>query len=115
VASVKIPNPIERRHLLERPMDPAQALRYADAYLAEDRAIEAVEFLAKAEATDRLEEVAEAAIAAGDAFLFRQANDALRREPGADRWLRLAAAAESAGLTQYAQTAHRIAEVDEDA
>jgi hypothetical protein len=113
VASVKIPDPIERRHLLERPMDPAQAIRYAEEYIAEDRAIEAVEFFAKAEATDRLEELAETAIVAGDAFLYRQANDAMRREPSIGAWERLANAADSAGLDAYAQTARRAVKVDE--
>jgi hypothetical protein len=112
VASVTIPNPLERRHLLERELDAAQALRYAEAYMVEDRTIEAVDFFEKAGATDRLEELAEVAIAAGDTFLFKRAADALKIEPGVERWKRLAAAAEAAGFTAYAMTAQRHADIE---
>ena len=43
MARPKIPGPLERRHLIERELAPAQAIKTAEAYLAEGRAIEAVE------------------------------------------------------------------------
>ena len=45
-----VPNPLERRVLLEKQLDPAHALRIAEAYLAQDRAVEALAFLRRAEA-----------------------------------------------------------------
>jgi hypothetical protein len=54
VARSKIPDPLARRHLIERSLQPAQALRVAEAYLEQGRALEAIEFLRKAEARDRL-------------------------------------------------------------
>ena len=41
MASTTIPNPMDRRHLLEKRMDAKQAIALADAYLEEDRAVEA--------------------------------------------------------------------------
>ena len=53
MARSKIPNPLTRRHLIEKKMSEAQTLQLAEAYLAEGRSIEALDFLAKAEARDR--------------------------------------------------------------
>ena len=105
-----IPNPMERRHLLEKPMDAKQALALADAYLEEDRDVEALDFLLKAEATDRLEALAERAIEKGDGFLLK----AVLEAQGADfhapaKWDRLAKSAEDAGKTLYADLAQRMA------
>ena len=49
----KLPGSIERRHLIERELSNAQALRYAEAYLAEGLELDAIAFLVKAEATDQ--------------------------------------------------------------
>ena len=71
MAKAKIPDPLERRHLVEKELPPAQALAIAEAYLAEDRCIEAVDFLRIAGAGEQLAELRERAIADGDAFLLR--------------------------------------------
>ena len=78
MAKSKIPDPLERRHLLERELPPAQALRLAEAYLAEGRTLEAVDFLRKAEAKDRLAALRAEAVAAGDSFLLRMLRDRAR-------------------------------------
>ena len=110
MASTQIPSPMDRRHLLEKRMDADQAIALADAYLEADRAVEALDFFAKAGAMDRLEEVAEQAIEAGDAFLLKSVLDAQGVEHAApERWERLGAAAERAGKTLYASVAHRMA------
>ena len=57
MASAKIPDPLVRRHLIEKELAPAQALKVAEAYLAEGRSVEAVEFLQKAAATEQLTEL----------------------------------------------------------
>jgi hypothetical protein len=110
VSRSKIPGPLERRHLIERELAPAQALKTAEAYLAEGRALEAVEFLAKAEDAERLQELRREALEAGDLFLMRAVVAALGEAPDREEWLALAEAAEAAGKQRYAADARRQAE-----
>lgn len=107
---MKLPDPIARRHELEKNLDPAKCIAFAEAYVEDGRAIEAVAFLVKAEAHDRLRELANAAVTDGDAFLLREVATALEEEPEADAWRSLAAAAEAAGKTLYADEARRQVE-----
>ena len=110
MSQAKIPGPLERRHLIERELAPAQALKTAEAYLAEGRAIEAVDFLAKLDDDGRLQELRREALEAGDFFLMRAVADAMGKAPDRDEWLALAAAAEAAGKQRYAADARRQAE-----
>jgi hypothetical protein len=110
VPKQRIPDPLERRHLVERELDPARALVLAEAYLAEERAQEAVAFLKRANATDRLEALWQQALREGDMFLLREVAAALAREPDAASWRALAEAAASAGKDRYAAEARRQAE-----
>ena len=107
MAKQTIPDPLERRHLVERALDPARALAIAEAYLAADRAQEAVAFLARAQATDRLEALWRAAIEQGDPFLLREVAVALGREPDDASWGALAEAAARGGKDRYAAEARR--------
>jgi len=107
MARSKIPNPLERRHLLERKLDSAQARRLADAYLEADRALEAVAFLEKAEAHESLDALLAEAIESGDAFLFRAACGARGLDPSKAQWERLGQTAEAAGKEIYAVEARR--------
>jgi hypothetical protein len=100
--------------MVEQPMDPARALRIAEAYLEEGRAMEAVAFLAKAEARDRLETLREQAVAEGDAFLLREISAALGEEADAATWQALAEAARAGGKDLYAAEASRQAARLED-
>ncbi len=109
MAKITIPDPLKRRHLIEQDLDATQCLAIADAYEAEGRIFEALQFLEKAGAKDRLAAHAEAATAAGDAFLLKQIADIQGEDPGAERWSSLAAAAERNGLERYAEMAHRHA------
>ena len=109
MAKSRIPDPIQRRHWLERPLDPVRARAVADAYLEQGRHAEAVAFLEKADATDALEKLAAEATARGDAFLLKQVCSALGREPSSEEWGATASAAEAAGLLRYASTARRQA------
>ncbi len=102
-----IPDPLERRHLIERSLEPARALAIAEAYLADDRGLEAVAFLARAGATERLEALSRAAVEQGDPFLLREVATALGREPDAASWRALAEAAAGAGKDRYAAEARR--------
>jgi len=108
--STAIPDPLERRHLIERALAPEQALRIADAYLALDRTWEAIAFLGKAGAHDRIAALRETAVGAGDAFLVRELTRALRDELPAARWRAVADAAEAAGKERYAAQARRLAD-----
>jgi hypothetical protein len=108
-----IPDPLRRRHMLEEKLDPARALAIAQAYLADDRACEAVAFLAKADAREALAELRERAVAEGDPFLLRQSCAALGEEPGADCWRRLAESARAAGKEVQARDADRQAQLGE--
>jgi hypothetical protein len=110
MAKSAIPDPLERRHLVERELAPAQALAIAEAYLAEERVWEAIVFFGKAGATDRLAALRDAAVATGDTFLIRELTRALRDEVPAARWREVVAAAEGAGKDRYAAQARRLAD-----
>ena len=114
MAKSKLPDPLGRRHLIERQLAPAQALKYAEAYLLEGRAVEAVDFFAKAEAKEPLEELRREAIRSGDAFLLRIVATALGVAPNRDEWQEAARAADAAGKERYAEEARRMAEVGEE-
>jgi hypothetical protein len=100
---------LERRHLVEREMPAAQALRLAEAYLADGRALEAVDFLRKAGAAEKLGELRRGAIAGGDAFLLRSVAAATGEPPTREEWLALAEGAAAAGKQRYADEASRQA------
>ena len=106
----KLPGPIERRHLIERELSTAQALRYAEAYLAEGLDVDAVSFLVKAEATDQLAALRGRAIEAGDGFLLRAVASETGAPPTPEEWKALAEAAARAGKEHYASEAVRQAE-----
>jgi hypothetical protein len=114
MAKKKLPDPLRRRHLVEQKIDPARALQIAEAYLAQDRAMEAVAFLMKAEARERLAALREQAVRDGDAFLLREVATALDEEVDAGTWRALAAAAQAAGKERYAAEAGRQAARLED-
>lgn len=109
MSQAKLPNPLARRHLLEGKLDPKAALALAEAYLGEGRREEALVFLKKAGAQERLEAMTEGAIRDGDAFLLRAVADVTGVEPGPETWERLGDAAEAAGKLRYAATARRQA------
>ena len=106
----KLPGPIERRHLIERELSNAQALRYAEAYLAEGLDVDAVAFLVKAEATEQLDALRARAIEAGDGFLLRAVALETGTPPKPEEWKALAEAATRAGKERYAAEASRQAE-----
>jgi hypothetical protein len=110
VAKSRIPNALDRRHLVERKVAPAQAQRIADAYLAEGRTLEALDFLRVAGAAERLAELRREAIAAGDAFLFRSIAGNAGAPPTREEWSALADAAAASGRRFYAEQARRQAQ-----
>jgi len=114
MAKSKIPQSLERRHLLQRDTSKAQLLAIGEAYLAEDRQIEALDFHAKAGATEPLTAMLEDATEAGDSFLVRAVASALDLTPDAARWNRVRENAEAAGKLLHAETARRQAEIDEE-
>jgi hypothetical protein len=114
VARGKLPDPLERRHWVERGLPEAQAQRVADAYLAEGRSLEALDFLASAGAEEALAGVRRDAIEAGDSFLLRAAVSASGHAATREEWLELAGAAEAAGKLRYAEDARRQAERGEE-
>lgn len=114
MAKSQIPDAIERRHLVDRDLKPAQSLRYAEAYLAEGRDQDAIEFLVKADATEQLEALRKRAIDSGDVFLFRSVSGATGVEMERDEWRSLSVAARAAGRIRYAEEAMSMAERGED-
>jgi hypothetical protein len=107
MAKSVVPGPLERRILLEKELDPGHALRIAEAYLAEERAAEALAFLQRADAGERMRAILADAVASGDAFLVREACAALGRPPTSAEWQSVAEAARTAGKLRYAEQAHR--------
>ena len=114
MAKKMIPDPLKRRHLIEQDLDESQCLAIADAYEADERVFESLQFLVKAGADDRIEALADEAVGAGDAFLLKQVADAQRSDPGPERWAQLAAVADECGLERYAEMARRHARSSED-
>jgi hypothetical protein len=114
MARSRIPNPLERRHLVERELSPEQAGALADAYLADGRAEEALAFLAKAGAEERLRSLWEEAAAAGNVFLLRQIAPLLSEEPSPEEWQRVADAARASGKDFYAEAALRLSRRSDD-
>jgi hypothetical protein len=110
MARSALPNPLDRRFLVERELAPAKALQLAEAYLAEERVWEAIAFLVKAGATDRLLALAEDASRQGDAFLVRELCRAAGQQPTPEGWAETAAAARAAGKERFAAQAQRLAE-----
>jgi len=106
----KIPGPLERRHLIERAMGSEAARALAEAYVAEGRVWEAVAFLVKADARDRIAELRDEATDAGDTFLVRELARALGEEPTPERWIAVEQAARSAGKERFAGQAQRLAD-----
>lgn len=104
-----IPDPLRRRHLIERPLSGPQNLEIAEAYLEEGRVGESLFFLVKAEASEKLDELTRAAIEQGDAFLLRQISDIRGIDSSPEDWNRLAEAAETLGKNRYAEVARRYA------
>lgn len=107
MARSQIPDPLTRRHLLEKKLDAAHAGRIADAYLAAGRTVEALAFLKAADATERLQAIRAEAVAAGDAFLLRETAKALSQAPAGDEWRALAESAAAMGKELYADQAQR--------
>ena len=91
-----------------------QSLAIAEAYLAEGRVVEALDFLRKAEASERLAELRQQAVEQGDLFLLRSVAHAVGEVPGRSEWVALADAAAAAGKERYASEARRLAERIED-
>ena len=108
MARTPIPDALTRRHLLEGELAPERALRIAEAYLEEGRRVEALPFLARAEARERLGELGREAVAEGDAFLLRAVCAALGEEAPTEQWRALGEAARAAGKDVYAQDAQRL-------
>jgi hypothetical protein len=112
MAKSAVPGALERRHLIESETGEAQALKIAEAYLAADRLEEALIFLEKAGATERLTELRAGAVAAGDVFLLRSAARSMGESPSREEWLRVETIAATAGRELYAADAHRQLEVE---
>jgi len=114
MAKSRIPHPPPRKPHNEREIENEKSLALADIYLEQGRLVEAVDFLVKAEANDRIEALKSDAVADGDAFLLKAIADATRNDPGADAWRALAEAAETHGKALYAEMARRHARASEE-
>lgn len=110
MARTAIPNPLERRHLIERDTAPEQSRKLAALYLAEGRDWDAIAFLNKAGDREGLASMREVAVAAGDTFLVREVTRVLRDEVSAETWRRVAQVATEVGKERFAAQATRLAE-----
>ncbi len=107
MAKSKIPNPLDRRHVVEKDLDAAAALAIAEAYLEQGRRVEAIDFLVKADASDQLAALGEQAVESGDVFLLQALSRQTGEEPTRDTWQRVAEHAEAAGKERYKVAALR--------
>ncbi|MDJ0789610.1 MAG: hypothetical protein QNK05_22680 [Myxococcota bacterium] len=108
--ATRLPDPLNRRHLLEKDLPEAKALAVAEGYLAEGRLVESLAFLSKAGATEKLRELRDQAVQEGDVFLLRETSLALEVGIDGETWKRTAQAAEAKGLALYAEEARRQSE-----
>jgi hypothetical protein len=113
LAKTKLPDPLSRRHLLGGEMDAAKAKELAQLYLDAGREIEAIEFFAKAGDREALVAQQEIAVGRGDVFLMKAASAGLEEEPSAARWQALADAAVAGGRQRDADSALRLATVED--
>src|SRR5262249_33276255 len=97
----------ERRHLVEKELPADQARSIAESYLAEERWLEAIDFLKIAGAAERLAELRQRAISQGDAFLLRAVAGAQEKPASREDWQQLGATATEHGLERYALEARR--------
>jgi len=111
LAKPLIPDPLNRRFLLEKNLSKEKFLEIAEAYVAEGREIDALDFFARAEVPERLLELREEAIQRGDGFLLRSICGLSKEEPTREEWTRLVEVAEAKGMLRYAETARRQATV----
>ncbi len=109
MAKAIIPDPLTRRHLVEKELDAQAASEIAEAYLEAGRKLEAIDFLAKANDSEGLRSIADDAIAQGDPFLLQSVMQLIGDDPDRETWQRCADAAEAAGKLRYAATARRNA------
>ncbi len=114
MAKSKIPDPLSRRHLVEKDLSDSQAMKIAEAYLAEGRSIEAIDFLRKADNAEALAGLRREAVENWDPFLLRAVCAASDATAERDEWLALASAAERAGKERYSGEARRYAERGEN-
>lgn len=112
MAKTKLPDPLSRRYLLEREIEPAKARALAEAYLEAGREIEAIEFFARAQVDEPLRSLQATAIERGDVFLMKSASEALKEEPAAGTWRTLEESARREGRERDAEMAFRLAAVD---
>ena len=114
LAKTRIPGSLERRHLIEKELPVERSLGIAEAYLAEDRVEEAIVFLGKADAQDRLDEVLEQSIESGNVFALQAITRVRRTELPPSVWQRVAERARAAGKDLYAEAAERQANRSDD-
>lgn len=95
--------------MIQRELADETSLKIAEAYVAEGRSHEAIEFFLKAGADEQLETIVHDAIEAGDAFLVQSVVRATGSEIGPEQWLRCAEAAQAQGKFLYADVARRQA------
>jgi hypothetical protein len=107
--STRPPDALKRRHLVEETLPAPRALAIAEAYLAEDRIFDALGFLSKAGARERLLALQREAVARGDLFLVREIAGLLGEDPGASVWSAVADAAAATGKERCATEARRLA------
>lgn len=112
MAKSAIPKVLDRRHLIVKELPEAQSIEIAEAYLEAGRVEEALIFLEKAAATERLAELRAQAVAEGDVFLLRGAARAMGESPDRSEWTATEAAATAGGRLAYAVDAKRQLEVD---
>jgi hypothetical protein len=105
----RAPDALKRRHLVESELSAPRALAIAEAYLADGRPFDALTFLSKAGAAERLRTLLGEAAAAGDLFLVREIGALLGEPPDPETWLQVAEAAAAAGKERYAVEARRLA------
>jgi hypothetical protein len=112
LAKTKLPDALSRRYLLERELGAEKARALGEAYLEVGREIEAIEFLARAEAREPLEALRQLAVERGDVFLMKGVSAALSEEPSSETWRSLAQAAATAGRERDEEAALRLAAVE---
>lgn len=107
---VELPHYKEKQSLLHgKEINPERLVEVGKRQLAAGWYSDAIDFFARAEYREGLQQVSQVAVSEGDAFLLRKLERTGAIEAGAEQWQELADNARRLGKLQFAREGYRLA------
>ena len=111
MAKNKLLTCLKKRNYLNTPVfERKECVKYGELFQKQGFLSDAIDFFAKAEAKERLEEILPQVITEGDVFLFTKIYQALKRKPSTSDWEKIGEIAFKLGKWQFALKAFQAAE-----